>query len=302
MLNHIEQFKTQMLNSGIKPPSDIISDGEIHRFSTKDNNNDMAGWYVLYANNIPAGCFGNWRTGMVINWCAKSKDEMSAQEWSNHRQLIGQAKKQREKRQLQVNQQAAERAKYIWDNTEPANQEHPYLVNKRVVPFVARQRGNTLVLPIVNFEHEIQSLQFINPDGTKKLLSGGAKKSNFIPVSWVSSPKKILICEGYATGATLAAAYPDCSVVAAIDAGNLIFVSTLIRHHWPDTPMLICADDDRLTPGNPGITKAREAAIAAGADYTEPVWPKDAPISLSDFNDLINWKATRISKRTKEVS
>ncbi len=52
----------------------------------------------------------------------------------------------------------------------------------------------------------------------------------------------------------------------AIDANNLRSVAVKVRQHWPDALCMLFADDDRLTPGNPGISKAREAAIAAGIE------------------------------------
>lgn len=35
-------------------------------------------------------------------------------------------------------------------------------------------------------------------------------------------------------------------------------------------PIILCADNDRFTPGNPGVTKAREAAIAVDGYLTVP--------------------------------
>ncbi|MFO1257259.1 MAG: toprim domain-containing protein [Gammaproteobacteria bacterium] len=289
MQNYIEQFKNKMLEVGITPPSLIIEDGQIHRFPTSSKSKDTAGWYILHSDGIPAGSFGDWRTGVASTWCSKSKDQMSVQEWLAYCRLQADAKQKREHAQLQANNQARERACLIWEKAEPASQDHPYLLKKLVLPYMARQQRNMLVLPIVNFENEIQCLQFISPDGSKVLLSGGAKKGNFIPINKIENPKTILICEGFATGATLAASRPDDQVIAAIDAGNLKSVALNVRRYWPEVEILICADDDRIVSGNPGKTKAREAAIAAGARYTFPIWPEDAPSSLTDFNDLFNW-------------
>jgi putative DNA primase/helicase len=46
-----------------------------------------------------------------------------------------------------------------------------------------------------------------------------------------------------------------------------------------------------LTPGNPGLTAARAAALAVGARLARPTWPPGSPIELSDFNDLMCWNA-----------
>lgn len=65
MQNYIEQFKDSMLQAGITPPFSIIDDGQLHRFPTNNKSSDAAGWYVLHAGHLPAGCFGDWRKDIV---------------------------------------------------------------------------------------------------------------------------------------------------------------------------------------------------------------------------------------------
>jgi len=293
MQNHIEKFKDSMLKAGITPPSSIIDDGQLHRFATNNKSNDAAGWYVLHAGHMPAGCFGDWRKNIISSWCAKTKDNMTLRERIEHMRLIAHARAQRQQSLLQQQRAAISKAQYIWDSAHPASKSHPYLLKKGIPAFNARQRGDDLVLSIINMDGELQSLQFIHPDGAKRLLLNGAKKGHFILVNGKLDNKDILICEGFATGATLAMSYPAKCVIAAIDAGNLKAVAVEVRRHHHHAAILICADDDRLTEGNPGLTKAREAAIASGAEFTIPSWPFDAPLGLTDFNDLMCWQTTR---------
>lgn len=100
----------------------------------------------------------------------------------------------------------------------------------------------------------------------------------------------MLICEGWATGRTLAEKMPNCLVLAAIDAGNLAAVAKATRQAWPTLEVVICGDDDRQTKGNPGKTAARAAADAANCRFALPKFPHDAPQHLSDFNDLASWQ------------
>lgn len=293
MQNYIEQFKATMVNAGITPPPHLIDDGQIHRFSTNGKGKDSAGWYVLHAGRFPAGCFGDWRTNLVSSWSARAKDQMTLRERVDNLRLIDHARKQRSQLRAQQQRLAMSKAQSLWGSAIPANDSHPYLLKKRILAFNARQRGSDLMLPIVNVDNEIHSLQFIRPDGSKRLLLDGAKKGRFILVHGKLDYKNILICEGFATGATLVATNPDKCVIAAIDAGNLKAVAIEVHHHHPQAKILICGDDDRLIPGNPGLTKAREAAIAIGSNYTIPNWPFDAPMELTDFNDLMCWQATR---------
>src|SRR5262249_27240742 len=50
--------------------------------------------------------------------------------------------------------------------------------------------------------------------------------------------------------------------------------------------IIVAADDDYLTPGNPGLTKAREAATAVAAEVAVPDFGADRPNGATDFNDL----------------
>lgn len=58
-----------------------------------------------------------------------------------------------------------------------------------------------------------------------------------------------------------------------------------LREKYPHVRITICADNDANTPGNPGLTKAREAAQSCSGFLAVP------PI-FGDFNDLIFGGAT----------
>ena len=149
-----------------------------------------------------------------------------------------------------------------------------------------------MTLPVVDFTSTLTSLQFIDADGGKRLLSGGRKRGCFIPVAGdKENPSRVIICEGWATGCTLAEDEPAALVLAAIDAGNLEPVATSTRRRWPAAELVIAGDDDRLTTGNPGATKAKAAAIASAALWALRQWPENAPDHLTDFNDLAVWLA-----------
>jgi putative DNA primase/helicase len=71
-----------------------------------------------------------------------------------------------------------------------------------------------------------------------------------------------------------------------MNAGNLLPVAKAARAAWPGADLVICADNDRKTAGNPGLTAATAAAKAVGARLAVPEFPEGA--SGSDFNDLAN--------------
>lgn len=290
--NPNEHFLSAIVQAGLPVPPHIEADGRIHRYRDPDaKGSNKNCWYVLYSDGVAAGAYGDWRSGRSHAWSAKSPNIMSPSERAEYHRRMAETRHQRQQEEFRKHQCAATKAKDIWARSQPANPKHPYLSKKGVSAGIARQSGDALVLPIVAIPtQKIRSLQFIEPDGAKRMLSGGEKKGHGIPCSTpITNPSRIIVCEGWATGRTLAMLDPIARVIAAIDAGNLESVAVNCRHQWPDTPLVIACDDDRLTPGNPGITKGRNAALATESMLIRPVWPADAPDSLSDFNDHYLW-------------
>jgi len=274
---------------GIAPvdPSVIVADGTLHRFDVEDDRRGTRnGWAVLHRDH---GAGGSWKSGVTCIWSSKATTRMTRQEKDEHFRLIRQAKAEAQRQREAEQHAAAERAAMLWEKAAPAKADHPYLVKKRIPPGNARQSGDLLVLLIEDVNGNTRSLQYIGPDGTKRMLSGGAKRGHFIVAAGALPADLIVIAEGFATATTASTQFPGAAVLAAVDAGNLEPVALAIRAKFAAAEVLIVADDDRLTPGNPGLTKARVAAAAVGGKVARPVWPDGAPEGLSDFNDLAAW-------------
>jgi putative DNA primase/helicase len=94
----------------------------------------------------------------------------------------------------------------------------------------------------------------------------------------------LCVCEGYATGASIHEA-TGYAVAVAFNAGNLGPVARALREKYPKIRLVICADDDQWTKGNPGVTKATEAARAVGAEIAIPRF-KNLSEKPTYFNDL----------------
>jgi len=131
---------------------------------------------------------------------------------------------------------AAARAARIWASARPAPDNHPYLIAKQAAPLALRMdAGRRLVVPLQDIDGRIHSLETIAPDGAKRFLAGGAKKRHFAVVGAEPAPLAepggpLLICEGWATGASLHMATGHL-VVAAMDAGNLMPVAEALREY-----------------------------------------------------------------------
>jgi hypothetical protein len=68
--DHIGEFRAAIEAAGLGAPAAIVADGKLHRFATSARRGDDAGWYVLHAEPVLAGAFGDWRSGLSLSWRA----------------------------------------------------------------------------------------------------------------------------------------------------------------------------------------------------------------------------------------
>lgn len=162
--------------------------------------------------------------------------------------------------------------------------------------------GGWLLVPAIRYdlprEQSLKGLQVIRPDGTKRFTTGMAKAGAACRLGLAEAGAPVLICEGWATGMSLRMATDrKVAVYVAFDAGNLPQVAAIVHQAHPDSPLVLCADDDWRTadrdgrPLNPGrvqATLARDAVQAAGghALLAMPVFRPGRDPGSTDFNDL----------------
>jgi len=278
----IEKLRADMGRAGLNYAGPIIPDGKLHRFKAEGDHNRNS-WYVLFARPIMAGAYGCWKRGLKEDWHERDPGEMSQAEWSQVRQHLQDAKSEKARAEAERQEKARKTAAWILKRAR-RGQCHPYLVTKGTKIFgEAREYRGALVLPLRDWTGELQSLQFISTDGTKKFLSGGrVAECLFTLADKQDSP--LVICEGYATGASIYEG-TDYAVVCAMNCGNLWAAAKALRAKWPQRDIIIAAYDDRWTEGNPGRTKAEEAAKSIHARLAVPQF-KDTTSKPTDFNDL----------------
>lgn len=282
MMGAIQQFRDAIRAAGLTPPDEIEADGKLRRFGSNGRRGDDAGWYVLHDDGIPAGCFGDWRSGLVQTWRADIGRGLTPAEEAAHRTRIEAMRKQREADEARQREEAKQRAAAIWQEATEAAEDHPYLIRKGIKPHGARCHKGQAVIPMRDGS-EIHSLQFIGPDGDKRFLTGGRVSGCYFSIGKPGGV--ICIAEGFATGATIHEATGH-AVAVAFNAGNLLRIVKVMRDKFPAARLIVCADDDIATPGNPGITKATEAAQSVGGHVAIPEFGTDRPDKATDFNDM----------------
>lgn len=278
----IEQFKQAMQGAGLPPPEVIHADGHIHRFSANGKHGDKAGWYSFHADGIPAGAFGDWRQGLEQTWCSKEGSSMTPEERQAHQERMQAMQAQREAERAKVQAEAAQSARTLWDKASPCTC-HPYLTAKGVQGHGVKEFGGRLLIPLRDTTATLHSLQTITQDGQKRFHAGGRMQGCYYAIG--KPDGRVAVCEGYATGASIHEA-TGLAVACAMTAGNLLAVAQALHAKYPALQIVVCADDDCHTEGNPGLTKAQEAARAVGGLIAIPQFGADRPEKATDFNDL----------------
>lgn len=320
----IQQFVQEMHNQGISvSPQDIIADGKFRRVKA-NGSRDKTAWYVLHYDERPAGSFGCNRlygNDVKFNWKADVKlPPMSAAEKRAYRERMERARAERDAQLAADRAAAAERANRIWDGAAPCDGDHPYLERKGVQAHNLRigrweridqdtgevywSEPNALLVPVRDLQKRIHSLQAIFPerDATgrdKDYLAGGAKEGLFHVIGRPlqhDGKMVLVICEGYATGASIHQTTGHCAIIA-FDAPNLLPVAKVWRERFPDAIIIMAADNDQWTDKpvkNPGVTRAMQCVDEVGALVAIPPIPYDFGEpdengrlrGPTDFNDL----------------
>ena len=190
----------------------------------------------------------------------------------------------------QLAERAGHRAGALWSSASRTGVS-PYLVHKRVEAESIRFLSDgAVVVPLVRYgvPPSLVGAQVILADGAKRFVTGSAKQGSACRLGMVVEGQPIMVAEGLATGLTIRQAtgrrWP---VFVAFDAGNLLPVALMLRRLFPRCPLLICADDDFMTAGNPGIAKAKKVVKQVPyAHLIYPVFSGPRSARTTDFNDL----------------
>lgn len=192
-------------------------------------------------------------------------------------------------RQAQLAQETAIRCFNIWQAAIDASNNHPYLIKKQVPALGLKiDPHGHLLIPVLNAENQLQSLQIISPQGEKLFAKNSLTAGGFYQLGTIADKSTIInITEGYATAATIISVTQQ-PVFIAFSASNLTAVAQLVRERHPQNPIVICADNDHLNKDgtarahtkNTGVINAKKAAEIINAKVCIP------HCKGSDFNDL----------------
>ena len=240
---------------------------------------------VLYPDDT-YHCFGCGAHGDVIDYVAGTENisisEAIRHLTGGHAPRIDDA--DRERRQADAHKRQAEQrrkeenaiqvARGRWARALSINgTPNAYLERKNVAPYGCRCEGGNLLVPMFGDDGLIQSVQSIEPDGSKLFHPGApAKGARLVLMPDRGGP--VVVVEGFATGATVQAA-TDATVVIGFSKGALFDTVRFAAARFSGREIIVGADAN-------GIDAAEKAAAQVGARV---VVPDLQGAEGSDFND-----------------
>ena len=259
-------------------PEEILADGTLHRCPTEGKPRKLNGAYIAHLDKPATLWWCNWETDDQGTFCIEEKQTLPVSELSAWRERQQSIRRQREEECTRRHTEAAKQAGEEWRSARVCDPNHPYLRRKGVSAFsgIRQARDGALLIPVLDAANNLQSLQRIYPDGTKRFLVGG-KVSDGRFIIQGQPEKPIAICEGFATGASIHLA-AGWTVYVAFSANNLAPVAKSVKEQFPDSSIIICGDKDET-----GRKKGWEAARLAN---TPLVLPQFTNGNGTDFNDL----------------
>jgi putative DNA primase/helicase len=235
-------------------PNPIIADVQKHRCPVGGKPKGQDGEYRIYNDDRPQLTWKNYRPG----------------QYGTDKLYFNDAK------------DSLDRAEYIMSKAVTAVSNHHDLVRKGITaPPGLMMKDGKLVVPAYDTDGELPTIQFIDGEGCKHFLKDGQVRGTSFRLKGVGNTDALYLTEGLVTSLSVWQALDGLAEVHVyFSAANLVHVASALA----GKPVIICADNDRFTPGNPGLTKGLEAAKAVGGWITMATF--DDGQTGTDFNDI----------------
>jgi putative DNA primase/helicase len=250
--------------AGMTPPRAFMPDRWLRFPGIGKSRSNRAGWCRVISPTL--AIFGDWSSSFHQTW----RDDAHRDDEVSQRLLAEARDRQRRFAADQMRRQAlaAEEAARMISDATPST--HPYLARKGFPERIGLVHSEKLLVPVRDSDGRVISAQLIAEDGEKRFLPGGRTRGGIHRIG-APNPKKLALCEGYATGLSLDAALQRLpgphAVIVCFSARNLEIVAESTAR------AVVCADNDQSKTGE-------ESAKRTGLKWAMP------PEIGTDYNDM----------------
>ncbi len=299
-----EKFKSFLAEHNVIMPSKAVLNprDEMRILDGTNNSSNVILTYFSTTRSLKGNEF------IKLHWFNQRSDDKFFIPDADQKELSAEERrKQRKEKQLrdkQIEIIAAKNREIVYKEYLACGipcKHHSYLEKKNVYPYYGvkyatksftyddegierfRIRKGDLIIPIVSLEKEFLSYQRINHQGKKLMAKDSSKSGGIYPIGlWEQNQKqRVILCEGYATGASLYEATRE-TVLVCFDLGNIRIVCEKLRQDYPDVEIIIAADFDVHSKDQAGLINGLLLAQQFNLKFIFPSCVQDG----SDWNDL----------------
>lgn len=274
---------------GVKSP---VMDGRFHRFGRKLDKSYIA--RTVLTNGVIYGFCRVFDFHGQEQWQIQQTEGGNAATAAKHFKKFNQdvATQYKEEQQTRYDEVKRE-ANLKWLQLTDKGSS-PYLERKGIADITAIDDGirfgdGVIHISMIDEAGVMHSTQRIYDDGSKRYKG---RKEGLIHIIRGEDVNTVYVCEGFSTGASIAAA-TAATVVVVFDAGNIDAGIFTAQKHFPESNFVIAADNDQwqkkaTSPDrNTGRDKANKAGKKFGYPVIYPVFDERHEASKpTDFNDL----------------
>jgi|GEM_PF-6935402 len=283
MANEAEtEFRSLASEHGLVLPPSLKTGPGVSYCGTDTKPNGKDGRYQVHLDGHPAGWVQNMgRDNDPVKW--KFSGSTKRESFVD----VAEEARRKEERRVAEEDRKREDARSkdlftaLWNSGNEA--PHEYLTRKGVGTHGTRVYAGKLYAAALDVDGNLHGVQQLDSTPTKRFEKGSHPRGRFFPVG--TPGPVIVVCEGVATGATIHEVTGHF-VACAFGRVGLLPAAEALAARYPQARLVIAADDDHATDGNPGLTDATTAARALNCKLAVPTFiaargPKD-----TDFNDM----------------
>jgi hypothetical protein len=191
--------------------------------------------------------------------------------------------------------ESVRKSEMFWEYSDRIG-ESDYLRRKGVGHYGIRFRNNAYgrvaVIPLRDAEGKLWSYQLLNSDGTKRVPKNIRVSGLFHVLQPFVNGQPIGLAESYVVAATC---YETIGLpaVTATSSSNLERTAIILRNKYPNSRIIILADNDRHLEENKGVQIACTVSKRLGINCTVAIPDFEgfpATSDYSDWNDLVRKK------------
>lgn len=234
----------------LSPNKELATDAKWHRCDTNKGGtgNDNGSYALSLDGPAPHGAYQNWQDGEGVScWRGDRGRPLTESEQAELERHLEEKRKECAEEAEQKRKAAARTAQSYFTedfklgliedesgqlvDIQPLLEKKPYLLRKQITlplrELVGLSKNGVLHIPMfAPGEDRPVNVQFIHDDGSKYGLAGGQTKDCYF--AFPGDDARLILCEGFATGASIAQA-TGATTVVTFGSGNLPRVAAIIR-------------------------------------------------------------------------